>query len=77
MTAKKQATKAAATAPPPKTTDDLAERIKKLPDGTKEAAAYAELGQHFDRPEFRNVWIPLRGGKPDAAEKPGQPEAAE
>jgi len=48
-----------------KKTKDLAERIKELPPGTKESAAYREFGEGVDRAEFRKMWIAERVTRED------------
>lgn len=43
-----------------KATQTLAERIKELPPETREAAAYAAVGDGMDRAKFRDAWLAER-----------------
>ena len=38
-------------------TKTLVDRIKELKRGTKEAQAYAEIGDGMDRAKFRDAWF--------------------
>lgn len=65
------------------TTEERIARIKKLPEGTKERAAYEELGTGVSREEFREEWLTHRLGvsvqppakAPKTAEKDAAPAA--